>query len=359
MIDKGVSLYPGLGDQLQEGLDFLDQARAAGFSRLFTSLHIPESDPAALLGEFRRMLAHAAALGFSVTADISPRAFDALGAPRGDLSALAALGLDAVRLDFGFSPAEIAAWAGNAPLPLVLNASTLDEAALEQLLATGADPARLAACHNYYPRPETGLSWELFTQRSRALRARGIAVAAFIPSRHHPRGPLRAGLPTLEAHRAMASLQAAKHLFWSDEIDTLLIGDPLASPEEITGIGALDPGCVELQVIPRADLGAEERALLFADHANRRDPPHGAVRAATHLSTPVPAAGGQNRPRGSVTLDNALYRRYSGNLQILRHDLPPDERVNVVAQVAPEEMFLLDLITPGRKFRLVEAPVRK
>ena len=36
--------------------------------------------------------------------------------------------------------------------------------------------------------------------------------------------------------------------------------------------------------------------------------------------------------------------------KILRTDLPADPRTNVVAQIDPEEMFLLKYVAPGRKF---------
>lgn len=357
MVGRGISLYPGLGCPAEAGLAYLELARRAGFSRLFTSLHIPEADGGQLLAEFRRMVGQAAALGLAVTADISPRAFPALGAARGDLAALRRLGVAAVRLDFGFSEDEIAAWARHGDLPVVLNASTIDEAALERLLAAGVAPGAVEACHNYYPRPESGLSHALFAQRSRAFRRHGIPVSAFVPAHRAPRGPLHEGLPTLEAHRHRSALQAAKELIWGGEVDHVLVGDPLADPAEIAAIGALQEDCIELQVTLSRPLEGAERALLFAAHVNRTDPPAGAIRAAavTDGTAEVPAAGGQPRPRGSVTIDNRLYRRYAGNLQIQQQDLPADARVNVVARVIPEEVFLLDLIGPGRKFRLVEA----
>jgi hypothetical protein len=357
MIIKGISLYPGMGYPLAASLDYLQLVRQAGFSRLFTSLHIPEADNGSLLAEFRQIAAAAVALGFSTTADISPRTFRLLDASLDNLEPIRALGIDALRLDFGFSPAEIAYWTRASGFTIELNASTIDPRTLDAILAAGADVSRLQACHNYYPRPETGLSWELFCERCLLFREHGIAVATFIPSLRNPRGPLAEGLPTLERHRRLNPLTAAKQLAHSDLVDAIFFGDPLAGAEVIQAVGAIQSDCIELRVTVTPNLSPSEREILFANHDNRTDPGEWVVRSATsrglHAGR-VPPRIPRRRSRGSVTVDNANYLRYMGELQIVRKDLAADERVNVVAEVAAEEMFLIDMIRPGMKFRFVE-----
>ncbi|MDU4962296.1 MAG: MupG family TIM beta-alpha barrel fold protein [Sporomusaceae bacterium] len=355
-MQKGISLFPGMGYPLSASLDYLQAARRAGFTRLFTSLHIPEADDG-LLSEFRLLAAEAAALGFSLTADISPLTFRLLSAGLDRLEPLQQLGLQAVRLDFGFTAAEIAAWTRQSGFCVELNASTIDAAMLDAIMAAGADAAKLQACHNYYPRPETGLGWELFASRCRLFNTRGIAVAAFIPSLQNPRGPLQAGLPTLERHRRSGPVAAAKELFCSGLVDAVLFGDPLAARSEIEAVGALRDDCLPLRVRLSGDISQAERRILFAGHVNRLDPGEAVVRSATARSLhagEVPARLARRRGRGSVTIDNTRYLRYMGELQIVRQELAADERVNVVARIAPEEEFLIDLIRPGMKFRFVE-----
>ncbi|CAA7601483.1 Glycoside hydrolase superfamily [Acididesulfobacillus acetoxydans] len=125
-----------------------------------------------------------------------------------------------------------------------LNASTISEEVLKTIIKAGADPARLQACHNYYPRHETGLSYEFFAGRSRPFRAYGIRVSAFIPSRANPRGPIYAGLPTLEEHRHWEPLQAAKQLAACGLADGILFGDRLATAEELTDVGRVDSSLI-------------------------------------------------------------------------------------------------------------------
>ena len=265
-MQKGISLFPGMGYPLSASLDYLRLAREAGFTRLFTSLHIPEADGATLLEEFRQIAAAAAALGFSITADISPGTFRLLDAGLENLDPLRALRLDALRLDFGFSPAEIACWTRETGFCIELNASTLERSTLDAILASGADASRLQACHNYYPRPETGLSWALFRERSLMFRERDIPVAAFIPSLKNPRGPLAEGLPTLECHRRVKALTAVKQLAYSGLVDSIMFGDPLAGQDEIQEAGAIEPACIEIRIIPANNLSPAEQTILFVEH---------------------------------------------------------------------------------------------
>ena len=58
------------------------------------------------------------------------------------------------------------------------------------------------------------------------------------------------------------------------------------------------------------------------------------------------------RTRGSITVDNDGYGRYSGEVQLIRSDLPADGRVNVVGQVETPWLLLTDCVSRGAKFVL-------
>ncbi|MDR2347473.1 MAG: MupG family TIM beta-alpha barrel fold protein, partial [Bifidobacteriaceae bacterium] len=55
--------------------------------------------------------------------------------------------------------------------------------------------------HNYYPRPETGITAEFFRAQSRLFEERGWPVYSFIPGETTFRAPLHLGLPMLESQR--------------------------------------------------------------------------------------------------------------------------------------------------------------
>ena len=60
------------------------------------------------------------------------------------------------------------------------------------------------------------------------------------------------------------------------------------------------------------------------------------------------------RRRGSITVDNKLYGRYSGELMLMREDLKADDRVNVTGSGPETAWLLLERIERGAKFMLVE-----
>ena len=352
-IERGISVYVGLGNDLESIREYIYKAHLQGYSRLFSSLHIQESDRQKLQQEFTEMVRYAGKLGFRVTADISPNSFEMLGIEMGNIDRLCRMGIDTLRLDFGFNPCEIAQFIKGSALNVELNASTVDGVALDLLLDAGVDPLRLRACHNYYPRPETGLSYRLFAERSKVFRNHGIPVSAFIASHHCPRGPLYDGVPTLEEHRHISPIIAAKHFFASKLVDVVLFGDPLVAPEELAGVAALPDDCIELGVTKQSGISSQESKILFAKHTNRNDPGSRVIRSQEArglcLETIVKKL---TMPRrcGAITIDNVDYQRYMGELQVICYELPPDDRTNVVAQIVAEELFLLEYIQPGDSF---------
>lgn len=358
MWEKGISAYVGMGNSLETIYRYLELAQTYGYTRLFTSLHIPEANAAVIVNEFHQFVAHAVKLGYSITADISPRACAMLGAKLSDFSALKKLGLSAIRLDDGFSPEQIAALSVTSGVDIEINASTITPISLQQIYSAKVDSTRIRACHNYYPRPETGLSFSLFAERCQLLRDYKIPVLAFIPSQSCPRGPIFAGLPTLEKHRLFSPQLAAKELLASQLVDGVLFGDPLVSEGELASVAHLDPACIELQVMVESDVSAAEREILFAAaHTNRTDPGEWVIRsqeARGLCQAVIPARSSMLRPPGAVTIDNQDYLRYMGEMQVVRSALSADSRVNVAAHVIPEELFLLDYISPGGTFRLKE-----
>ena len=53
---NGISIYPGLDNTLEENLDLIRKASQFGLKRIFTSLHIPETNRQALKRELMVLL---------------------------------------------------------------------------------------------------------------------------------------------------------------------------------------------------------------------------------------------------------------------------------------------------------------
>ena len=78
-----------------------------------------------------------------------------------------------------------------------LNASTLTDSMLAHIYCTDFNN-QLLYCHNYYPRPDTGLSISFIEEKSTHKKIRcACKICAFIPGTQK-RGPLFKGLPTVE-----------------------------------------------------------------------------------------------------------------------------------------------------------------
>ncbi len=337
----GISVFPGMGYPLEDNLKYLEEASKRGFTRVFTSLHIPEAG-GSLEYEAAAIADKAASLGMELTADVS----------KGYLMKAESMGLKlhAMRLDFGFSLEEIAALSNSDMYRIQLNASVLDERSLNALLSIGLDPRNVEVCHNYYPRRDTGISWDYLKMRNDLFHSLGMKTIAFIPSRSGRRGPLFEGLPTVEVHREILPMVSAQHLM-KGGTDLVLFGDAAASLEELDSLSGIRP---EVARVPIRLLSDEADALAFLSgiHHNRRDPAEYVIRSEEsrlNKKSKVFQSNCIKRAAYSVTIDNNGYGRYEGELQIVKKDLPADPRVNVIGS-SLDGRLLIDMLGPGDAF---------
>lgn len=354
-MEKGISIYPGLDNTLEENLALIDKAAACGFRRLFTSLHIPETNTAALKRELSELLKAARQHDMEVISDISPATMEMLGIKEFSPQAFRMLGITTLRLDYGFGLKEIVRLSRNKQgIRIQLNASTITGKLLSALVEMDANFHQIDALHNFYPRRGTGISEEFLVRKTMMLHKLGIRTGAFVPSQHRRRGPLHDGLPTLEEHRDEPSELAARHLI-ALGIDSVFLADSLPADEELAAIGSLAGD----QVTLRAKLLTHDpiqRELLTHTFTARADEARDCIRAEESRSLLKKQHGiiaPENtlvRPVGAITIDNQGYQRYMGELQIIRHPQTADTRVNVPAMVEESEVNLLQYITPGRKF---------
>lgn len=355
---KGISVYTGLNYSLEDNLNYIKKAKAFGYRNIFTSLHIPEADYEKAILEFKSMVSLAHELNMNVVADISPRTFTYLNCDMNNLKALKDLGIYGIRVDFGFTPLEIANFTKNPHgLKIEINASTVTKGFLKEFEGCSPDFTNLQACHNYYPRYNTGISIKSFKNKNEMLKKYNIEIAAFIPSLINMRGPIFEGLPTLETHRTMDPVISAKHLF-ALGIDSVLFGDSIPSEEELLRVGELSEGAIEFRV-KLLNPSKVERDILFKDvHINRPDSAEDVVRSTDSRNVlngkGVIPHDNIKRTKGSVTIDNDKYLRYCGELQIALRELPSDERVNVIGEIVEGEKFLLEYIEDETKFRFKE-----
>ena len=316
---------------------------------VFLSLHISEEFGPEYCRQAEEACRWLAGRGFQIVADVSVKTREMFGEP--DLLKLARrLGVWALRIDYGLEQEEIEALARE--IPIVLNASTTDP---EKAAAIAQGGKLVMAMHNFYPRPETGLDEAFLLESTRRLQAAGLKALGFLPGDRTLRGPIGEGLPTLEAHRGMLPSACYADLVLRFGLDGVFLGDPDLSEGERERIDAF---CTDGILRVPAALAAGYESLYDRVFTNRPDAPAGLVRFAESrvyscIGGPVEPENCVGRSRGSVTMDNRCYGRYSGEVQLTRTDYPADSRVNVIGHVPAEAMLLADCIDRGKRFMLV------
>jgi len=319
---------------------------AAGERMLFTSLHMVDVAELAAFGDVLRD-AHEAH-GVTYCADVSPVALEHVVAGAEGWGWLAHRGITMLRLDYGFDPAEIGDVAQASGCRIAVNASTVDGAFLDALAGLP-----LVGWHNFYPRPETGLTASYLQSQSRLFDERGLPVVAFIPGEREFRAPLHLGLPTLEEHRyrnawrtylqlrrlvpeaAVACAEGAladDHAEWIAEFEA-------AGTVTLPVVG-LDPAASVLLDRPW-HLRVEEAATAF-----RLDDSRGGIR-------PSRIRNADRREQGSLQVDLDAYGRYRGEVHLMRTARPLDAGQARIGDIAAPYRGILDDLRPGQTVRFV------
>src|SRR5699024_8593239 len=97
---------------------------------------------------------------------------------------------------------------------------------------------------------------------------------------------------------------------------------------------------------------------IYKNHQNRLDVARDVVRSeqsrAAHQNASIQPENTISRKKGSITIDNYLYGRYKGELQVVKQALIPDEKVNVIGHITNRDLPLLDFIQGGMTFKITD-----
>lgn len=317
---------------------------------VFTSLHLQEEmdDLKAYREQAKSALHWLKGKGFYIIADVSPITLEIFNAPTLN-EFMTRLPVDCLRIDYGFSDDDILTLAKD--YPVCFNASTVKKDFVLKLKALGT---KIFACHNFYPRPETGLDEDMFREINEWLKELDFHIMAFIPGKAK-RKPIYEGLPTLERHRTLPSYVSFLDLVLKEGIDTVLVGDLTIDHQDRLWIEQYlshQTICLPVHFEPPYS------HLYDQVFTVRPDSPFSNIRLTESrlmnwdegLLKPYHQT---DRPVGTITVDNVNYGRYRGEIQIVRVDRPRDERVNVIGHVDPNYLDLLPIIPNRSKIRFV------
>lgn len=319
-------------------------------SYLFTSFHISEEMDESYVEKAKSMCRELNDMGYQIIGDVSRTTLTTFGCQ--DLNRFAdMLGLSMLRIDYGFSDTEMIEISKQ--IPICFNASTVQAESVKKFVS---EAEHVYGMHNFYPRPETGLDAEFFTEINEKWKRLGLTVIAFIPGDTSRRGPLHEGLPTLEAHRNASPFAAYVDLKVSYGIDGVCVGDGVISQYDRDRVRAFnEKGILEIPVILEKDY----EDLYGKSFTIRPDSPRWIKRLAQ--SREYSGRGFEVLPKhigtraaGCITMDNARYLRYSGEIHIVTEDLPKDDRVNVIGRIGSDYKLLLKNIKNGQRIQFAE-----
>ncbi|MGX4685389.1 DUF871 domain-containing protein [Vagococcus sp. JNUCC 83] len=329
---------------------YIEKMKAIGFSGIFTSLHIPEDNVTAYHSRLTELGLEAKKNSLSLMVDISGDALTKAGFSMKNIEELKSIGITGLRIDYHISNELIAHFSHH--ITVGLNASTITQHDINELIKHKTNFKNLEAWHNYYPRPETGLDKTWYLGKNQWLKENGFTIQGFVPGDDDLRGPLYEGLPTLEEHRYIHPLASALDLA-NQLTDFIYIGD--GGLNEVTQSQFKEFLQNDTLILHIDTIDEEFNSLFIGQHHNRQDEARDVVRSANARFKQIPNIPKKKillRSKGSVTLDNHEYLRYMGELQITKVNLPKDEKVNVVAHVVKKDIHLIDHIKAGMSYEL-------
>lgn len=356
----GISIYPE-HSTVEDDKAYLKLASQYGFTRVFTCLLSVNKPKEEIVCEFKEIIEYAIELGYEVILDVAPAVFNQLGISYDDLSFFHEMGATGIRLDMGFDGAKEAMLTFN-PYDLAIEINMSNNVAyLDNILTYQPNTPFLYGCHNFYPQIGTGLDYDFFVKCSTRFKKHGIRTAAFINSHAATIGPwsINDGLCTLEMHRDLAIDIQAKHLFATNLIDDVIIGNAYASKDELEALSQVNRYQLELNVEVLNDTSQLEKEIMFHEqHYRRGDMTKQSIRSTEvrkkQVHHEIDCHDSQETLRlGDIVIGNNLFGKYKGELQIILEECY-DERKNKVGQVVEDELFLLEFVDAWTKFKLKE-----
>ena len=344
-MDNGISVYAGLNCTVAENLALIEMAASLGLKRIFTSVTIPEAK-SDFIDEFAALLTIAIGNNLEVILDVTPETISTFDF---------ALDFEQItpRLDDGFNPMQIAALSQTRRI--MLNASTANESLLSSLSNLKANFNNIFALHNFYPQIYSGLDVAYYQAKNHLLHKFGITTGAFAASLNgRRRPPFSEGLPTVEFTRNFSTDFTARYLT-ALNTDFIIISDSLPTQDECKALSSLDRDKILLQAsFTQSEFNPSEMPnLLSKTFISRPEISPYIIRAANSRNPNIhikPLNNQQPRKPGDITINNADFGRYMGEVQIVKLDLPSDSRVNTIAHISDTDILLVEHINANQAF---------
>lgn len=345
-IELGMSIY--FSSTFLEIKNLLEEMVENKMEYIFSSLNIKEIDVEE--EKLYKTIELAKDLGLKLIIDVNE-----MSLKKYPLDKLKKAGLSHIRIDDGLSLEEI--YDLSEDFTIVLNASTILDEEMDKLKSLGMNFKKLIACHNYYPKEYTGLSMEYMATINRHLKEYGMYTMAFIPGDDELRGPIYDALPTVEDQRRQRPIQNILEMEEYGYADIVLVGD--------IGISEQSKKDIKLykeEIIPiKSKYIQKEYENILRDKTfkDRVDSSKYMIRVQALnkpgkiISQDIKPYNTIKRKVGYICLSNTDFKRYMGQVEIVKKEIPKDERVNIIGEISDTDIPLLKYIKRGRKFKIV------
>lgn len=161
-------------------------------------------------------------------------------------------------------------------------------------------------------------------QKNNLLKKEGLHTSAFVVGDLVKRFPIYEGLPTVERHRGMNPYIAAIELLHEAKVDNVFIGDSEATVETLKYINEYLQNHI---ITILCNLLSGYKHLYNKEINIRPDQPENIIRLLLPRKPNVGIRHNIIRHRGSIVMQNRLAARYSGEVYLVKHDLPFEAEV--------------------------------
>lgn len=362
-----MALYPNTALSLADAeLDeYFNKIKNIGATEIFTSIHQPEYSLSKQLKGLIRIAQYAFKNNLQVSVDIGGHHFYDILNSKEKSKLFDSSNVKIIRLDYGFDLKLLEKFILEFSInTIILNASILSEEELKSIINfrnINFPDLDYKASFNFYPREETGMNLEFAQDQYKIFNKYNIFVEACVPTPNNPRGPLYKGLPTIESHRNQPIAQSMIELYEENVCDGFLFGDDILSQSDIEIINQVyNNKKLDLQYSLLLDVNDIKYLDLIEDkyHHFRIDSNEILLRSQSsrEMAEQGPLVKEQNtikREKGVITIDNELYGRYSGEIQIVLTDLPADSRINVIGKISASDLWKLKYFRNGYLYKFV------
>ncbi|MFV0395427.1 MAG: MupG family TIM beta-alpha barrel fold protein [Coprobacillaceae bacterium] len=373
----GISIYPDFYRQ-EDCKRKLDYAKELGYTRVFTSIQLGdlgfENAGIGITDGFKFLFNYAVEIGMICHVDTNDIMLKYIGASPSNLKPLKDLNIPILRLDGGFNDDEVVEMTNN-PYGIIIEENASNYTILKKRLKKVKDFGNIKqyyACHNFFPRNDTGLSLEFALNAAKMYKDEGCKVGVFIGSLYSQNDLNAVGqsVPTIEEHRYKPADIQAMELFATGMFDYIIFGDSNPREDELVAVSkVIVPTIDRLNPQQIEEMNADELEMLsklycidlpvyFENidkktidlleeivHINRFDLAQKVIRSTiTRGMILMDTYQTIYRSKYAITIDNINSNRYGGELQIMLADLPSAKYANVIGYVKPYAYDLCEMI---------------